>query len=690
MALLIWLLVIIGQADPVLDSSAIGERVSDVEHVPVRLRTAPSAADPTGSEYALVVDNTGDVFRFHEGQLEFIDQPTTESLRSVSWRPDGAYALVVGLEATVEKYDGVGFTQIDTGFPETINFESVAWKPDGSFALIAGSSGIVLKYDGVSVTRIPGPTTPIIRSVTWHPNGSSALFAGDNGTVLVYQNDTLKQLTSGTTSNLYTAAWNPGGQLALVAGGNGTILGYDGTGFTAFDTGAVYEPTHIVRSIAWDPTGSLALLVGDTGLVLSYDGSSMSRLTYNGSPNISSSNLYAVAWWLGAATIVGGSGNVFKFTGVIEKLESGVTKSLRAIGWTPPFAGVNHPPVLWLRDTSFRVDEQSQLSFRVAAVDVDHGDGLSFSLAGAPSGAAISSTGVFTWTPLEAQGPAVYSFRIYVTDSVGATESRQITVTTREVNTPPSLSDPGSQTISELTLLTFRIDVADSDIPSETITIICTQCVLIGATFSPSTGIFSWVPNESQGPGDYSVEFSADDGSSSSATLNVRIQVIEGNEAPELIVPESLTVEEGRLLTLQVSSSDRDVPANSVVLSASGLPSGASFDALTGIFLWRPEAGEAGSYSIFFTATDNGIPHLTSSNTLQITVTQRPNLVSSIPVWLPLGILAGLILAVPAILFRRRFGRRALEDPCASPGGRYLQFPDLANPKWNCPLTNPG
>ncbi len=660
-ALLILLLVIIGQADYVLDFSAIEvERLSDVEQIPVRLGTAQFTAEPTESEYALVVDDAGSVFRFQQGPLEFIYQPAIEPepLRSVGWRPDGAYALVVGLEATVEKYNGTGFTHIDTGFPETVNFQSVAWKPDGSFALIAGSSGVVLRYDGASVTTIPGPATSTIRSVTWDPNGSSALLAGDNGTVLMYHNDTLKQLTTGTTSNLYTVAWNPGGQFALVAGGNGTILRYDGTGFTAFDTIAFYEPTHIVRSIAWDPTGNLALLVGDTGLVLSYDGSSMSRLTYNGSPNISMSNLYAVAWWLGTATIVGGSGNVFKFTGVIERLDSGVTNSLRAIGWTPPFAGVNHPPVLWLPGTSFGVDELSQLSFRAAAVDVDQGDSLSFSLGGEPSGAAISSAGVFTWTPLESQGPDVYSFSVYVTDNGGARESKQVTVTTLEVSTPPSLSDPGNQTISELTLLTFRIDVTDYDIPSETIMIICMECVLIGATFSPSTGIFSWVPNESQGPGDYSVEFSADDGSSSPARTNVQIHVREVNGAPELIVPEPLTVEEGRLVTFQVSASDRDVPADSVVLSASGLPPGASFDPLTGIFSWRPDAGEAGSYRMVFTATDNGIPHLSSSNTLQITVTQRPNLASSIPVWLPLGVLAGLIVAVPAILLRKRLARK--------------------------------
>lgn len=52
-------------------------------------------------------------------------------------------------------------------------------------------------------------------------------------------------------------------------------------------------------------------------------------------------------------------------------------------------------------------------TFTAVATDSDPGDILTYSLVGAPAGAAIDpSTGVFTWTPSEAQGLGDYSFTV--------------------------------------------------------------------------------------------------------------------------------------------------------------------------------------------------------------------------------------------------------------------------------------
>ena len=54
-----------------------------------------------------------------------------------------------------------------------------------------------------------------------------------------------------------------------------------------------------------------------------------------------------------------------------------------------------------------------------------------------PAGAAIDPvSGVFTWTPTEAQGPGVYTFDVVVTDNgtPAASDSETITVTVGEVN----------------------------------------------------------------------------------------------------------------------------------------------------------------------------------------------------------------------------------------------------------------
>ena len=58
------------------------------------------------------------------------------------------------------------------------------------------------------------------------------------------------------------------------------------------------------------------------------------------------------------------------------------------------------------------------LTFIASASDIDlPADTLTFSLIGAPAGAAIhAASGVFSWTPSLAQGPAEYTFTIRVTD----------------------------------------------------------------------------------------------------------------------------------------------------------------------------------------------------------------------------------------------------------------------------------
>ena len=72
------------------------------------------------------------------------------------------------------------------------------------------------------------------------------------------------------------------------------------------------------------------------------------------------------------------------------------------------------------------------LSFTANAYDNDQpANTLTYSLVGAPTGASINpSTGVFTWTPTDAQGPTVYIIDVVVSDGTTTdTESVQVTVT---------------------------------------------------------------------------------------------------------------------------------------------------------------------------------------------------------------------------------------------------------------------
>jgi hypothetical protein len=99
------------------------------------------------------------------------------------------------------------------------------------------------------------------------------------------------------------------------------------------------------------------------------------------------------------------------------------------------------------------VNELATLTFTASATDADlPANTLTYSLIGAPSGAAINSTtGVFSWTPTEAQGPGSYMLTVRVTDSGTSplSDDEQITVTVNEVNGVPTLAAIPGMTINE-------------------------------------------------------------------------------------------------------------------------------------------------------------------------------------------------------------------------------------------------
>jgi hypothetical protein len=78
------------------------------------------------------------------------------------------------------------------------------------------------------------------------------------------------------------------------------------------------------------------------------------------------------------------------------------------------------------------------------------------------------------------------------------------TFTVTAVNDSPVLETIGDKIIDELTLLTFTATATDPDIPVNNLSF-----SLIGepdgALINGTTGIFSWIPTEEQGPGNYTV-----------------------------------------------------------------------------------------------------------------------------------------------------------------------------------------
>ncbi len=183
-------------------------------------------------------------------------------------------------------------------------------------------------------------------------------------------------------------------------------------------------------------------------------------------------------------------------------------------------------------------------------------------------------------------------------------------------NALPVLNPIGNQTVIENQNLSFTVTATDA----ESTPVLRVTGLPPGATFDPASGAFSWTPEPgSMANSPYAVTFTAADGDNPDLVDTETISITVNNESPVLGAIGDRSVAETVPLSFTVSATDAE---STPVLSATGLPAGATFDAATGLFSWTPAAGTASGspYSVTFTATDAVDPNLTDSETIAITV----------------------------------------------------------------------
>ena len=169
------------------------------------------------------------------------------------------------------------------------------------------------------------------------------------------------------------------------------------------------------------------------------------------------------------------------------------------------------------------------------------------------------------------------------------------------------------QTINEGQKLEFTVSGSDPDGDSLTYSAIGLPT---GATFN--NGIFDWTPNYTQS-GTYNIQFTANDGTTTSTPTTAKITVNNVNRPPSMNIIPDQTINEGQKLEFTVSGSYPD--GDSLTYSAIGLPTGATFN--NGIFDWTPNYTQSGTYNIQFTANDGTTT--STPTTAKITVNNVDN-----------------------------------------------------------------
>ncbi|MEY4385359.1 MAG: hypothetical protein RLY20_642 [Verrucomicrobiota bacterium] len=451
---------------------------------------------------------------------------------------------------------------------DLLTFTNAATDPDGNaltYTLVGAPSGASVTNGGVftwTPTEAQGPSTNSLAMIVTD-NGSPSLSATQNFTVIVLETNaapTLPAIASFVIIEGNTLVFTNAASDADLPANTLTYSLSGAPSGASVTNGGVF--TWTPTEAQGPSTNSLAMIVTD-----------------NGSPSLSATQ---------------------NFTVIV--LETNAAPTLPLIA-------------------AQTVVEGDLLTFTNVATDNDlPANALTYSLLGAPSGAAVTN-GVFTWTPTEAQGPSTNVIAMVVTDngvpSLSATQS--FTVIVLETNTAPVLAGIPDFVVIEGATITFTNAASDADLPANPLTY-----ALSGAPAGASVsvdGVFTWNTTEADGPGTNVISFIvADNGAPSlSATQSFTVIVLETNSAPTLPAISDRVIAVGSLLTFTNLAADTDLPANNLTYSLAAAPLGAAVT--NGIFTWTPVGSQSpGTNVIAMIVTDDGIPSLSTTQSFTVIV----------------------------------------------------------------------
>ncbi len=274
------------------------------------------------------------------------------------------------------------------------------------------------------------------------------------------------------------------------------------------------------------------------------------------------------------------------------------------------------------------VDEETLLTFTATVTDADGpGQTETFSLdPGAPAGASIgASSGVFTWTPTEAQGPATYPVTLRVTDngSPPLSYSTTILITVNEINVPPTANADAYSVNEDTTLAASAPGVLgnDNDADGNPLSALLVAGVTHGTLNFSNNGSFTYTPGLNYTGAD-SFTYRASDGNVSSGVATVTIIVNPVNDAP-VTSNEAYATSEDTALTISApgvlaNDFDTDGDVISAVLVTNPAHGVLNLGA-NGAFTYTPSLNYTGADSFTYRATDGLLTSSVATVTLTIT-----------------------------------------------------------------------
>ncbi|MES2920020.1 MAG: LamG-like jellyroll fold domain-containing protein [Verrucomicrobiota bacterium] len=213
--------------------------------------------------------------------------------------------------------------------------------------------------------------------------------------------------------------------------------------------------------------------------------------------------------------------------------------------------------------------------------------------------------------------------RIRATDDLGVSRSWQAMV-----NVADSLIAPlGFRTVAEGTPLEVRPEIGVAGMSDQTsvITVVSTPA---GSHFNAASGLWSWTPNEADGPGVFAVTLRADNGVMTS-DRTFQVMVTETNLPPtmEPVPLQNAAIDEP--WSLQLVASDPDLPANTLTFALVDAPAGATINAASGRVTWTPGSEHLGTTVVFQASVRDGLATTTIPLEIRVVLALPPVVVNA-------------------------------------------------------------
>ena len=298
---------------------------------------------------------------------------------------------------------------------------------------------------------------------------------------------------------------------------------------------------------------------------------------------------------------------------VTVSVSDGIANPAPAVTFAWTVAALNEAPTA---SAPPRTDnENTTVSFAITSNDAD-GDPLAFSATGLPPGISIDPvTGVISGT-LSYATAGVYGVVVTVSDgALSATAPFAWTVT--NVNAPPTVTNPGHQTNAEGNIVSVQVTATDFDNDALVYTAIGLPP---GLLIHSLTGVIAGTLDYNSAGTYTGATVTVSDGSlNTSVTFTWTVTNV--NRPPDVIKPADQSSATGATIALPVIATDPDLQA--LTYSATGLPSGLSIHASTGVISGTIAASAGGNYNVTVSASDGTVAD-SETFTWVVTNTNQP------------------------------------------------------------------